>query len=63
MARKQRIISVPPEQVIRMASTFNVNRATIYNALAYRSNSSTAKLVRQKALAEYGGIETTRIVF
>lgn len=46
-----------------MASTFNVNRATIYNALAYRSNSSTAKLVRQKALAEYGGIETTRIVF
>ena len=40
----------------------NVGKVTVYNALAYRSDSENAKLIRQKAISDYGGIETTKTI-
>ena len=58
--RKKKIIQIPPKNVEMLARMMNVGRVTVYNALAYRSDSENAKLIRQKAISEYGGIETTK---
>ena len=60
MIRKKKIIQIPPKNVEMLARIMNVGRVTVYNALAYRSDSENAKLIRQKAISEYGGIETTK---
>lgn len=59
--RTKEIIQVPPENVAKIAKAMRVARVTVYNALAYRSESENAKLIRKLALSEYGGVETTKI--
>ena len=60
--RKKKIIQVQPENVMKIAKAMRVARVTVYNALAYRSESENAQLIRKLAINEYGGVETTRII-
>lgn len=60
--RKKKIIQVPPENVMKLAKTMRVAKITVYNALAYRSESENAQLIRKLAMSDYGGIETTKII-
>lgn len=63
MIKKRKIIMLPLGRVDQMARAHNVTRSTVYNALAYRSDSETAQLIRQQAVELYGGVETSRVVF
>lgn len=63
MAFKKKVITVPKGAVDGIRRSLNVDRATVYNALAYRSNSETAQQIRRLATSTYGGIETTKVVF
>lgn len=58
MAKRKKIIQIPPENVQKLQKAFNCSRVTVYNALAYRSESDKAKNIRMVALNSYGGIET-----
>jgi len=60
--RKKKIIQVPPENISKIAKAMRVARITVYNALAYRSESENAQLIRKLAINEYGGIETTKLI-
>lgn len=63
MAFKKKVITVPRGAVDGIRRSLNVDRATVYNALAYRSNSETAQQIRRLATSTYGGIETTKVIF
>lgn len=62
MARKKKIIQVPPENVELLANATKCSKVTVWNALAFRSESETAQQVRRLALSVYGGIETYKLV-
>lgn len=62
MARKKKIIQVPPKNVEILAREMNVGKVTVWNALAFRSDSGTAQQIRRLALSAYGGIETTKMI-
>ena len=47
MTRKKKIIQIPPKNVEMLARMMNVGRVTVYN---------------QKAISDYGGIETTKTI-
>lgn len=63
MARKKRIIQVPLGAVEKMQEEFKCSRTAVYNALAYRSESDTAKRIREAAVRSYGGVSTSKLVF
>lgn len=58
MARVRKVIRVPKGTHPKMAKLFGVSRFCIMDALAFRSNSDLAELIRDKALKEYNGIIT-----
>lgn len=60
--RKKKIIQVSPENVMKLAEVMRVTKVTIYNALAFRSESESAQIIRKLAMSDYGGIETTKII-
>lgn len=62
MARKKKIIQIPRKNVDLLAKAMNVAPVTVWNALAFRSDSDNAQQIRRLALSTYGGIETTKIV-
>lgn len=62
MARKKRIIQIPPKNVESLAKAMKVGKVTVWNALAYRSDSENAQQIRKLALSTYGGIETTKVI-
>ena len=62
MMRKKKIIQIPRKNVGLLAKATLTSETTVYNALAYRSDSENAKLIRQKAISDYGGIETTKTI-
>lgn len=62
MARKKKIIQIPPENVLLLAKAMNRSKVTVWNALAYRSDSEDAQQIRRLALSDYGGIETYKLV-
>ena len=62
MARKKKIIQVPRKNVDLLAKAVNVGRVTVWNALAFRSDSDNAQQIRRLALSTYGGIETYKLV-
>lgn len=61
--KKIKIIKVSLEGRKMLATRYGCRRETIYNALAFRSQSKQAEEIRNDALNEFGGIETERIVF
>lgn len=62
MVRKKKIIQIPRKNVGMLAKAMLTSETSVYNALAYRSDSENAKMIRQKAITEYGGIETTKTI-
>ena len=61
--KRIKIIKVSPEGRKKLAAKYGCRRETIYNALAFRSQSRQAEAIRQDALNEFGGIETDRVAF
>lgn len=59
--KKIKIISVPDRR--KLVEKFGVAETSVYNALAGRSHTEQAALIRKAALDEFGGIETTKIVW
>lgn len=62
MARKKKIIQIPRKNVDLLARAMGVAQVTVWNALAFRSDSENAQQIRRLAISAYGGIETTKIV-
>lgn len=62
MVRKKKIIQIPRKNVTALAKATLTSETTVYNALAFRSDSDNAQHIRQLALSTYGGVETTKIV-
>lgn len=62
MVRKKKIIQIPSKNVDLLAKAVGVARVTVWNALAFRSDSENAQQIRRLAISAYGGIETTKIV-
>ncbi len=60
--RKKKIIQVPRKNIDLLAKTMNVGKVTVWNALAYRSDSENAQQIRRLAMSAYGGVETTKVV-
>ena len=62
MARKKKIIQVSRKNVDALAKAVGVKNTTVWNALAFRSDSENAQQIRRLALSSYGGIETYKMV-
>ena len=62
MARKKKIIKVPRKNLDLLAKSMGVSLATVWGALAYRSDSENAQQIRRLAIQAYGGIETTKVI-
>ena len=62
MVRKKKIIQVPRKNVAMLAKATLTSETTVYNALAFRSDSASAQKIRRLAISEYGGIETTKTI-
>lgn len=62
-AKKIKIIKVPPKVGKKLAERYGCRIETIYNALAFRSQSKQSYEIREVALNEFGGIETDKVVF
>ncbi len=62
MARKKKIIQIPPKNVQLLADAVQCKKATVWGALAYRSDSEKAQQIRRLALSTYGGIQTTKLI-
>lgn len=62
MARIKKIIVVARKNIDVLAKVTRSSETTVYNALAYRSDSEKAQEIRRLALSSYGGIETKRPV-
>lgn len=61
--KRKKIIKLSKVGIEYLMSSHKCCRATVYNALAYRSNNATAEIIRQQALKWYGGVETHEYVF
>lgn len=61
--KKLKIIKVSLEGRKKLAERYGCCRETIFNALAFRSQSKQSEDIRQAALNEFGGIETDKVVF
>lgn len=62
MARKKKIIQVSRKNVDALAKAVGCKNTTVWNALAFRSDSENAQQIRRLALSTYGGIETFKYV-
>ena len=54
LVRKEKIL-VSRENIKRMADSLQVSQTSIYNALAFRSDSESAVKIRNAALKKYEG--------
>ena len=59
---KRKIIQVPNGNVEKLAKAARCSTTTVYNALAGRSDSETARSVRKMAINLYGGVSTTKLI-
>jgi hypothetical protein len=62
MARKKKIISIPRGTADKIAREMNCSRNLVFQALSFRADSETAEIIRRKALTEYGGIQTFKVL-
>lgn len=60
---KKKVISVAQDKIPSLQKAHKASRSAVYNALAYRSNSAQAQLIRKNALEFYGGVVTTKAFF
>ena len=57
------VIKVPLENIPRLMQETGAGKTTIYNALAYRSNTEQASKIRRLAVRDYNGVITKRTIF
>lgn len=62
-AKKIKIIKVSLEDWKKLAELYGCKRETIYNVLAYRSQSKQSEVFRQEVLNVFGGVKTNKVVF
>lgn len=55
--RKITKILVDKSKIEKLMDKFHCGRASVYNALAYRTNSEMSEKIRNEAINRYGGIE------
>lgn len=58
----KKILVKGPEIIERIASSTGCGKVTVYNALAFRSNSKQAQDIREMALNRYGGVPTNQTI-
>lgn len=58
----KKILVNGPEIVDRIASQAGCRKVTVYNALAYRSNSKMAQDIRDMALKRFGGVSANQTI-
>ena len=63
MVKRKKVIVVPHGAVEKMCRAFRCRRTAVYDALGYKTNSELAELIRQNAVSQYGGVQTTKIIF
>ena len=63
MARKVKVIVIPRGKADKICKALGIGKTTLYAALNYSSHSDEANRTRQKVLKEYGGVETTKVVW
>jgi len=63
MVRKKKVIRVANGKVEQIAQANNCSVAAVYNALSYVSDSEMAKKIRKEAIALYGGVTETKVIF
>jgi hypothetical protein len=63
MIQKKKIIRVPANCIADLAKTYGFTRQAVYNALAFRNNSTIAQKIRKDALENYGGIKADAVYF
>lgn len=61
MTRKK-IIKVKKGVVEQLMAAHGCSQTTIWNALAYRTFSNQAEIIREQALNIYGGVKTTKVI-
>lgn len=61
--KKTKIIKVPLEGRKKLAERYGCCRETIFNALAFRSQSKQSEYIRQDALKEFGGVVVDKVLF
>lgn len=62
MTRRKKIIQVPPKNVEKLAKAMQCSNVTVWNALAFRTDSENAQKIRRLAMSAYGGVETVKFV-
>ena len=61
--RKKKVIQVPPGAVQLIMRAHRCSKTAVYDALSWKTNSEFASRIRQDALADYGGVEVTKVYF
>lgn len=61
--KKTKIIKVSLEGRKELAERYGCCRETIFNALAFRSQSKQSEDIRQDALNEFGGVVVDKVLF
>lgn len=56
---KTKRILVSSSAILKIISIYGCSKASVYNALAFRSRSKLASDIRATALNSYGGVEKT----
>lgn len=62
-AKTKKVISVSAEIRKKLMERHGCSNATVYNALAYKTNSAIAKAIRKDATKRFGGMEIDKPVF
>ena len=63
MAKKVKVIVIKKGIADKVCKSLGIGRTTLYEALRFHSDSDDAKLTRKRVIEEFGGIETTKVVF
>ncbi len=62
MVRRKEIIQIPRGSIEKLMKTTGCSRSAVWNALAYRCDSETAKIIRKQAIELFGGVKTKKLV-
>lgn len=62
-AKTRKVISVSAEMRKKLIERHGCSNATVYNALAYKTDSTAARAIRRDALKNFGGVEIKKPVF
>lgn len=62
MVRRKKFIQVPKGTVPKLCKAFRCKKTAVYDALNYTTDSELANIIRQNALDNYGGVQTSKLI-